>query len=467
MNVLTLDLGTSATKAALWADTRLVALTRTPIATRHPGPDRAEQDPEDWWRAVVDACAELRVAAPDEYASLEMVSCAAARETFACFDAALHPLSPGILWSDSRAVDESRALGDPVAFRRRTGVALGPAACAAKIEWVRRHEPDRFRKSDWLLSPRDFVLARITGQVATDATLASRTGLYDLSGTLIEDEALSRKLPPVISSLGVQHLANGEELSLPAGAQAILGAGDRACEVLGIGATDGVPMVSWGTTANVSIPHPGPIDLLPAHAQVSRGAIDGFVIEAGLSAAGAAVEWLASLTGWSERNLMAAAADVPTGSGGLLAFPWLYGARAPWWRPDVHASFTGLTNAHGAAELARSIVEGVAVDVARCVELLCPDAVAMSLAGRGADEPLWRSVVAGMTGLPARRHRFDEAASVGARLLAGVAREESITVDALNPVLDHESAAPEISAAYAALRKQSDRAASRLMDSEL
>lgn len=467
MNVLTLDLGTSATKAALWADTRLVALTRVPITTHHPAPDRAEQDPEDWWRAVVDACAELRAAAPDAFTSVEMISCSAARETFACFDGSLHPIGPGIAWSDSRAVDEAKELGDPVAFRRETGVALGPATCAAKITWVQRHEADRFRDTAWLLSPRDFVMARITGHVATDPTLASRTGLYDLEGAFVGDEALATKLPPVVSSLELRGLQRADQLGVRNGALAILGAGDRACEVLGIGATNTVPMVSWGTTANVSIPDPGPMNQLPTHAQVSRAPISGFVVEAGLSTAGAAIQWLASLTGWSDQELLVAAADVAPGSEGLLAFPWLFGARAPWWRPDVHAAFTGLTNAHGPAELARSLVEGVAVDVARCIELLCPDAVAMSLAGRGAGDPLWRRVVAGMTGLTTRRHRFDEAASVGARLLAAVACDESITVNALNPVVDHEQATPEVITAYAALRKESDRGASRFMDSDL
>ena len=57
---LTLDLGTSATKAALWGGDELVGLARAPIATVHPQPGRAEQDPDEWWTSVVVACRELR-----------------------------------------------------------------------------------------------------------------------------------------------------------------------------------------------------------------------------------------------------------------------------------------------------------------------------------------------------------------------------------------------------------------------
>jgi xylulokinase len=465
VNVLTLDLGTSATKAGLWADNRLVALTRAPIATAHPSPDRAEQDPEDWWRSVVDACAELRAGTPDIYSSLDAVGCAAARETFACFDTKLRVLGPGIVWSDTRAVDEARDLGEAVEFRRQTGVALGPSCCAAKMKWVQRHEAARFQDAAWLLSPRDFVMARITGRVATDPSLASRTGVYNLHGAFVGDEALADRLPPVISSLEREELANPSQLALPPRAIAILGAGDRACEVLGIGATAKAPMVSWGTTANVSIPHPGPVEALPAEGQVSRAAVEGFVIEAGLSIAGAALDWLTSLTGWPRGELLNAAASVPVGARGLLAFPWLYGARAPWWRPDIRGAFVGLANVHGPPELARATVEGVALDVARCIELLQPDADVLSLAGRGAEEPLWRTVVGGTTGCSIIRHRFDDAASVGARLLVGVAHGEVLGVTDVNPLVGEAAPTPELVREYRALRVESDRVASRLIDS--
>ena len=315
-----------------------------------------------------------------------------------------------------------------------------------------------------MLSPRDFVLARLTGRVATDPTLASRTGAYDLLGAFVGDSALGDRLPPIVPSLEPEELANGEKLGLPAQTVAILGAGDRACEVVGIGATAAAPMVSWGTTANVSIPHPGPVAVLPPHGQISRAALEGFVIEAGLSIAGAALDWLVALTGWPKAKLVTAAGDVVPGAEGLFAFPWLYGARAPWWRSDVRGAFVGLTHRHGPAELTRSVIEGVAIDVARCLDLLCPEAHALSLAGRGATEPLWRTVIAGVTGLPVLRHRLDETASVGARLLIGIASGESFTVDDLNPLLAREEPATDLPRDYAAVKEESDRVASRLMD---
>ncbi len=101
---------------------------------------------------------------------------------------------------------------------------------------------------------------RLTGEVATDHTLASATGLFELAGGalvpgLVDDVA--DRLPPALPSdtvLGGLLDGPGTELGLRAGIPVVIGAGDRACEVLGTALAEAWPMVSWGTTANVSVP---------------------------------------------------------------------------------------------------------------------------------------------------------------------------------------------------------------------
>ncbi len=463
MTVLTLDLGTSTTKAALWSGPDLLDLARAPLATRHPRPGWAEQDPEDWWSSVDRATASLREARPDAYAAVSMIGCSGARETFAPFDRQLRPLGAGILWSDARATDEVEALGDPAAFRAATGVILGPGCCAAKVAWLRRHEPTTFDHAVWLLAPRDLVLARLTGRARTDPTLASRTGLYDLGGAFLGDDALAERLPEVVPSLEPAPVS-GAVFDLPGGVSAILGAGDRCCEATGVGATNDAPVVSWGTTLNVSAPHPGPASALPTHAQVSRAVRTPFLIEAGLAAAGAAVEWLARLTGRTSGELLELARGAPPGARGAVALPWLHGARAPWWRPDVEAVLCGLTSAHGPAELARALIEGVAFDTARSVELVAPDASILEVAGGGGPDSLWRSILAAATRRELRLRRHAEAASVGARILVADADDTALALDAVNPVTTIEAPSEALSDDYVELRARSDRVALAMLD---
>jgi xylulokinase len=465
---LTFDLGTSATKAALWRGDALCAIARAPLDTAHPEPGYAEQEPDDWWGSVLRACGDLRAAAPDEYAEIDSIGFSSARETFALFDASLRPLTRGILWSDRRAEGVAATLGDPDEFRATTGVVLSGQAHAAKLAWVADAWPDPFDRARWILQPRDVVLARLTGTVVTDTTLASRTGLCALGDGWLPaaEERYGPRLPLIVEPTDVVGCLTAEAarvLRLPPRVQVVAGAGDRACEVIGTGATAEAPMVSFGTTANVSVPHPGPVASLPTIAAVSRGALGGFLVEAGLSTAGAAIAWLASLTGRSHDDLVAAAAGAEPGASGALALPWLAGARGPWWQPDARAAFVGLTDAHGPAELARAILEGVAFDVARCVSLVAPTADEVVAAGGGASQPAWRAVLAAATQRPVVRRAVDDAASVGARLVVAVALGEEGDVDTLNPPAEREDPDPALVAIYRRVRSESDAAAAAVL----
>jgi xylulokinase len=472
VTTLTLDLGTSATKGALWGgEGELRAIARAPIDTSYPEPGFAEQEPDDWWGSTLRACSELRARAPDDYRAIDAIGFSSARETFALFDASIRPLTRGILWSDRRAEATARTLGDPGEFRATTGVVLNAGTHAAKLAWVAGTKPDAFARSRWVLQPRDVVLAHLTGRVATDETLASRTGLCGLTGGWLDHarDAYGERLPRIVRSATVVGTLTTEAarvLRLPESVEVVAGAGDRACEVLGTGASAHVPMVSFGTTANASVPHSGPPDALPAVAAVSRGALDGYLVEAGLSAAGAAIAWLASLTGRPHDELFAAAADVAPGAAGMVALPWLAGARGPWWQPDTRAAFVGLTDAHGPGELARAIVEGVALDAARCLDLVAPDADELVVAGGGAAESVWRSVLAAVTERPVVRRAVDDAASVGARLVVAAARDEALTVDDVSPAVHREAPDAALVAAYRAVRAASDAAAAAVLGIE-
>ncbi len=149
----------------------------------------------------------------------------------------------------------------------------------------------------------------------------------------------------------------------------VIGAGDRACEVLGSGATESCPMVSWGTTANLSVPLDRRPAEVPRGVVLSRSASGGWLLEGGLSAAGSLLDWLGRLTGHSPGTLAEWAAQSPPGARGVIASPWLEGARAPWWREDATVGFVGLQAAHGPGDLARAAFEAVAWEVQRCLEV--------------------------------------------------------------------------------------------------
>jgi sugar (pentulose or hexulose) kinase len=447
--ILTIDFGTTVTKVGLWSDEGLVALTRAVITTAHPQSGWAEQDPLRWWTSVVIACAESRAQAPAAFGRVDVVACSGARQTFVPVTASGEPVGKGILWSDRRGVAEApilaELLGGEDINRARTGIPLDAGAMAAKLAWLDAHEPDRLALADVILSPRDFVLRRMTDEVVTDASFASRSGLYDFDGNAVRELAgpAMGKLPSVVpSDTVIGHLkpVPGAELGLRPGIPVVIGAGDRQCEVLGSGASEECPMVSWGTTANVSVPvHERPVPS-PAGAVVTRGANEGWLLEGGLSAAGSFLAWLGRLLDRPVDELAARAAKSPPGARGVTAVPWLDGARAPWWRDDARAGFVGLGAIHGADDLSRAVIESVAWDVLRCMEVVTAGrlggstAQGVTLGGAGTGLPLWVDVLTSILGIPAVRHRSGEAASAGAALLAGRALGMGLTLEQLDPV---------------------------------
>ena len=458
--ILTVDLGTSATKARVWSDTGPVAHARADLTTSHPAPGWAEQDPEDWWTSLASAVASL---GPAHRERVTAIAFSAARETFVPVDADGCPLGNGIVWSDRRAAHEAadlaQAAGGVEAFRQRSGVILDAGSPLAKIEWLARHQPERLERARWIMAPRDLVVLRLTGEAVTDVTMAGRGGLLDARGSG------ARLVPRVLAPTDVAGKLDetvAAALGLTPAIPVVIGAGDRACEAVGSRATRRDPVVSWGTTANLSAPVADRPEPIPAGATVSPGALGGFLLEYGLSAAGQCLEWLAGIAATSVSELATLAAHSPPGAGGILAVPWLNGARAPWWQPGAAGAFLNLRAGHTTEDMARALVEGVAFEVARSAETL-GGVDGVIVVGGGAARDLWPSVLAGVLGVPVRRRR-PEAASVGAYLVAAAAMEMPVDSTAVNPDIGTAAPDPELVGHYREMRARSDQAARAALD---
>lgn len=411
------------------------------------------------------------------------VSFSTARETFVPVASDGTAIGPALLWSDRRAQAEASRLasmaGGVEVLHRRTGVVIDAGSALAKAAWLSAHEPERLARCRWLLGPRDLVGLRLTGVVATDETVASRSGLYEMNGEpaadLLELAGVApERLPPVLppaSLLGEVTAGAAEVTGLREGTPVVLGAGDRACEVIGAGAGHEQPLVSWGTTTNAS----APVDRVPhrvsAALVVSRGALGGHLLEAGLSASGQALSWLASVTGSTIKNLVRAAEEVEPGSGGVVALPWFNGARAPWWREGAHAAFLGLTPSTGPAQMSRAVVEAVAFDVARSLEAiqavapLATGEVELGLrAGGGGASDLWLTILGAVTRRPVYEMRSPELSSAGACLIAAVATGRALRQDEINPVTACRVPEHRLASAYEALRPRLDAVAAAVLE---
>jgi len=434
--LLGIDLGTTSLRALVVdPEGTVLGQASAPYPTAQPRPGWTEQEPDDWWQACRSAVADLR--GRGLLAQVGAIGLTGQMHGSVFLDRHRRVLRPAILWNDQRTAAEAADIEGRVGLRRLIGLTGNRALTgftAPKVLWLRRHEPDRFRRLRHLLLPKDYLRLRLTGELATDAADASGTLLFDVRARrwsaemmrlLDLDESI---LPAALESPAVSGrvtAAAAADLGLAEGTPVAAGAGDQAAGAVGAGAVSpGVLMVSIGTSGVVftsaerpAVERQGRLHAF-CHAAPGLWHVMGVMLSAGGS-----LSWLASALGMNEQRLSADASASPAGAGGLLFLPYLSGERTPHADPLARGAFVGLTTSHGSSDLARAVMEGVAFGLRDCLELVRSLRLPIDevrLIGGGARSPLWRQIMADVFGLPILRLEAEEGAAYGAALLAGV-----------------------------------------------
>lgn len=441
--ILAHDLGTSGNKATLFdGEGRLIAGAFEPYPTTYPQPNWAEQEPADWWRAVsVSTRRLLAEAAALGYSPAAIAAVGFSGMMMGCLpvDGQGRPLRSCIIWADQRAQAEAAAMAElcgAEAVYLRCGHRVSPAYVAPKILWVRAHQPGIYARAAHFLRPKDYIVFRLTGEIATDYSDASGTLLFDLAtrrwaGDLLEKLGLSEEQFPRLHAstnvVGVVTAAAAAETGLQVGTPVVIGGGDGACAGAGAGVVEpGAAYCVIGTSAWISVATREPVpDALQRtmtfhHVHPQRYAPMGVQ-----QMAGGAREWAwRALAGDSGLDLDSVAATVAPGAGGLLFLPYLMGERSPWWNPQARGAFVGLAMPHGKAEMARAVLEGVGYglnQILRALQSHVPAIDAVRLIGGGGKSRLWQQILADIFALPIHMLALKaEATSWGAAVAAGV-----------------------------------------------
>ena len=184
-HVLAYDVGTSGTKAALITpDGRVQATAFEPYPTTYPRPLWAEQDPDDWWRAIAATTRSLLQAAgvgPEQVAGIAFTT---QMVNLIPLDAAGLPLRPCISWLDGRAGVEARGImrrfGGERIFASIVGAAITGKDVLPKMLWLKKHETEVYRRAATLVDVGGYLLLRTTGRRVVEYSVASVTGLLHL-----------------------------------------------------------------------------------------------------------------------------------------------------------------------------------------------------------------------------------------------------------------------------------------------
>ncbi|GAB3603429.1 xylulokinase [Microbacterium aureliae] len=439
------DLGTTGDKASLHRDDgTLLAAVTVGYGTHYAAGGVAEQDPRQWWGAVVEATRTLIRQAEDAADAVTGIVISGQMMGAVLLDEHGAPVRPAIIWADTRAGAQaerlSAALGDERAYRM-LGHRLNPTYSIEKVMWVRDHEPDVWRRVRRFCIAKDYIVLRLTGRLATDRSDASGTNAYDqLSGDWSPEVLAAAGLdaglfPEIVDSVTVvgDLLPDAAEaLGLPAGVRVVMGGGDGPMAAVGSGvvAPEDGAYVCLGTSSWISFASATPLHDPHRRTFTFDHVVPGmFVPTATMQAGGASIQWIAEALSADParpetgRLVGEAGGDIDTG--GLYFLPYLLGERSPWWNPDARAAFVGIGRHHDRRHLVRAVLEGVGFNLLSCLHAF-RDAGAtidrIDAVGGGAQSDVLLGVLADIWGIPVRRRTVvEEANSLGAAVTGAAA----------------------------------------------
>ncbi|MGY2251560.1 xylulokinase [Pseudomonas reactans] len=405
---LGIDLGTSELKAILMdLDGTVLAHAgvRLSVSRRHSG--WSEQAPEDWWQACLQALEQLRT--HDAFARVACIGLSGQMHGAVLLGADNRVLYPAILWDDSRAVAEAEELGPE--FSDVTGSLPMAGLTAPKLLWLQQHEPEVFRAIDCVLSPKDYLRLRLSGERVSE--------MSDAAGTLWLDVARREWFAPMLRATGLApeqmpRLVEGGaasacltamDLGLSADVVIAGGGGDNPVAAVGIGAINaGDGFITLGTSAAIvaitdhAAGNPASAVHSFCHALPNRWYTMGAML-----AGASCLRWVTRLTGMpDEQNLLDQVQaqlpiEQPVPLSTPLFLPYLAGERTPHNDPLLRGGFMGLGHDCTPAMLGYAVMEGVGfglLDAMRAVQSAGADIGACALVGGGARSEYWAQLLA-------------------------------------------------------------------------
>ncbi len=453
-----MDIGTSSVKTVLvTADGQLVAKAALEHPMHRPRPGWAENDPEDWYRGVVQTVrrvAELAGADSERIAGLAIV---AQRDPVILLGDDGVPVTRTMSWTDRRTqgecADVCSLLGRDYLIET-TGVVPMAGLSLMQLLWVKRHQPQVWSSVRRVSFVKDYVLERLTGLAGTDVSMPARSVMNDIaaggwSGDICEACGIDVGLLPAIERrpwevLETLSASAADTLGLPAELPLAVGGADDPSAALGAGAIDagdscaGTGTASdWRTVVERGRPQAGLGGDVAAHVIPDRD-----IFEVTIDSTGSSLRWLRDLlapAAGGTYDFVQLAADVPAGAGGLFFYPYVDGAeRAPRYHPTATGVFFGVASGHTRGHMVRALLEGVAFQyppTLGVVERTHPVSSPLILVDGEARSQLWNQIKADVLGRPIRVPRVVEAAALGAAMLAGMAagvfRDPRAAVDGL------------------------------------
>lgn len=442
------DLGTSGNKATLFTtEGELVKSILYSYKTDYFNNNWAEQDADDWWKAVCTTTSEILTGI--DKSEVAAVSFSGQMMGCLCVDRNGKPLRKSIIWADQRAVKEANAIREKIdekRFYKITGHRISPSYSLQKLMWIKSNQPEIYRDTYKMLNSKDYIIFKLTDRFVTDYSDATGTCILDLNTYKWSEELIiitgidGDKLPELKKSTDVIGGVSEEAAKLTGlavGTPVVCGGGDGVCATVGAGCIkEGSAYSIVGSSSWISMTTEKPIYDDQMRTFNWAHIVPGYVAPCGtMQAAGVSYNWLKTQICTSETKeaeekgispyeiINSQIEKSPAGANGLLFLPYLLGERSPRWNPNARGAFIGLTVEHKREDVLRSVLEGITLNLNVILDVFKKQTQIKELVviGGGAKGKVWRQIMADVYNIRILKPNYlEEATSMGAAVTGGV-----------------------------------------------
>lgn len=397
--ILTLDIGTTRVKAALFSpDGSCAGLSAIEIEESGSN-SHHEVDATLWLKALSNISRQLLEGRSKK--ELKAIVVSGNGPTILPIDAEGKPLANAITWLDRRAEKEAEQASQALHY------SLDPAFNLPKILWLRANMPRLYDATRLFVSCPEFVAGSLTGEWTTCLPNEGYTRIIWDRAALDYLSLDTEKFPPFIGVGGIVgrvRATAAEIFELPQGLPVVMGGPDFFASLLGTatvrpgrtcdkgGTSEGINLCSEKNTGDA-----GALLVMP-HIVAPYFNISGVI-----STSGGALSWFKNCYSSAddfEATYRRVAATAP-GAGGLVFLPYLAGERSPIWDPEARGVFLGLGLHHDLGMMERAVLEGTAFAMREVLDVMENSGARvedMRATGMPSLSPVWNQIKADITG---------------------------------------------------------------------
>lgn len=447
MLLLGIDVGTSSIKASVVDGATQQTLasaqypeTEAPILSLQTG--WAEQSPDQWWEDAKKAIGLVLEQSSFRATDIGAIGISYQMHGLVLVDKEGTVLRHSIIWCDSRAVPYGEKAFQQIGRDKCLCSLLNSPGnfTAAKLAWVKEHEPETFKRIDKVLLPGDFIALRLTGKTTTTPSALSEGVFWDFKRSAVSEEVLSvfgydRGIIPDLQDVFSEHGALlpqvAAQLGLKPGIPVAYKAGDQPNNALSlnvlepgeVAATAGTSGVIYGVSDQLTYDPQSRVNSF-AHVNHTEGQTRVGVLLC-INGTGIMNKWIRNVAGpaLSYPQMNEEAARIAPGSERLSILPFGNGAERILNNRILQAQVRGIDlNKHTPAHLFRAAQEGIAFAFRYGLDIMRENGMHPKVIRAGRANmflsPVFTEAFVQATGVPVELYECD--GSVGAALGAGI-----------------------------------------------